>query len=59
MAVAALLVLPFGIAEAGMGLLDTELLPFAVCAALLSSALPYCLEILALPPMPARLPSAR
>ena len=53
MAVAALLVLPFGIAEAGMGLLDRDLLPFAVGAAVLSSALPYCLEILALPRMPA------
>jgi inner membrane transporter RhtA len=53
MAIAALLVLPFGIAEAGMGLLDPELLPFAVGAAVLSSALPYCLEMLALPRMPA------
>lgn len=48
MAVATLVVLPFGIARAGTALLDPGLLPSALGVALLSSTLPYSLEMFAL-----------
>jgi inner membrane transporter RhtA len=48
MMVAALVVLPFGIAAAGARLLDAALLPLALGVALLSSALPYTLEMFVL-----------
>ena len=43
-----LVVLPFGIASAGSKLLNPSILPLAVVVALLSSALPYSLEMVAM-----------
>jgi inner membrane transporter RhtA len=48
MSVAALVVLPFGIASAGAALLDPATLAFGLAIAALSSALPYSLEMVAL-----------
>jgi inner membrane transporter RhtA len=52
MAAAAVLVLPFGVAQAGAGLLQPSLLPIAISVAVLSSALPYTLEMAALTRLP-------
>ncbi len=49
---AALVALPFGVAEAGWKLVDPTLLGFGVVVAVLSSAIPYSLEIYALPRIP-------
>lgn len=54
-AVGAVIALPFGIATAGMTLLDPAILPIALGVALLSSAIPYALDMIALPHMPTRL----
>lgn len=54
-ATAALIALPFGIATAGPSLLDPALLPIAFAIALCSSAIPYALDMVALPHIPARL----
>ena len=54
MAIAALIVLPFGVATAGAALFTPSLLPLALGVAVLSSALPYSLEMFALPRLPAR-----
>ena len=54
-AAAALIALPFGIAGAGAALLDPAVLPLALAVALLSSAIPYALDMVALPHIPARL----
>lgn len=54
MSVAAIVVLPFGVAQAGTKLLDPSLAPIAVGVALLSSAIPYSLEMVALTRMPTR-----
>lgn len=51
----AIIALPFGIASAGMMLLDPAILPIALGVALLSSAIPYTLDMIALPHMPTRL----
>jgi inner membrane transporter RhtA len=52
MTVAAMVVVPFGVASAGARLLDPALLPLALSVAVLSSALPYSLEMFALTRMP-------
>jgi inner membrane transporter RhtA len=54
-ATAALIALPFGIADAGTQLLDVSIWPLALAVALLSSAIPYALDLVALPHIPARL----
>ncbi|HEY6941265.1 EamA family transporter [Dokdonella sp.] len=53
-AIGALLVVPIGFAHAGTALLSPSLLPFALGVAVLSSALPYTLEMIALTRLPAR-----
>ena len=52
--IAALLVLPFGVAQAGAALLSPAMLPLAVLVALVSTVLPFSLELYALPRLPAR-----
>lgn len=52
--VAALLVLPIGLWQAGGSLFSVDLLPVALAVAVLSSALPYSLEMVALTRLPAR-----
>ena len=52
--IAALFVTPFGIAHAGAALLSPSLIPVAIAVAVLSSALPYTLEMVALTRMPTR-----
>jgi inner membrane transporter RhtA len=54
-ATAALVALPFGIASAGPLLIDPAILPLGLAVALLSSAIPYALDMVALPHIPARL----
>jgi inner membrane transporter RhtA len=48
MMIAAVLVVPIGVADAGRGLVSPSVLPFGIAVALLSSALPYTLEMVAL-----------
>jgi inner membrane transporter RhtA len=52
--VAGLLILPFGILHAGWSMLTVELLPRALVVALFSAAVPFSLELYALPRLPAR-----
>lgn len=52
--IAALCIAPIGIAQAGSTLLDLNLLPLALGMALLSSAIPYSLEMIALARLPAQ-----
>ncbi|WP_291408101.1 EamA family transporter [Devosia sp.] len=54
-ATAAVLALPFGLASAGPLLFDPAILPLGLAVALLSSAIPYALDMVALPHIPARL----
>ena len=52
--IGALLAVPIGLAHAGPALLSPALLPFAFGVAVLSSALPYTLEMVALTRLPSR-----
>lgn len=52
--IAALLVAPIGIVQAGSALLNPALIPTALGVAVLSTALPYSLEMVALTRLPAR-----
>lgn len=52
--VAALLVFPIGLSQAGATLFSADLLPVALAVAVMSSALPYSLEMVALTRLPAR-----
>ncbi|WP_065759933.1 threonine/homoserine exporter RhtA [Pseudomonas defluvii] len=52
--IAAFVVAPFGIAHAGTDLLSPALIPVAIGVAILSTALPYSLEMVALTRMPAK-----
>ncbi|MET0230815.1 MAG: EamA family transporter [Rhodanobacteraceae bacterium] len=53
-AIGALVAVPVGVAHAGSALFSLAALPFAVGVAVLSSALPYSLEMYALTRLPAR-----
>lgn len=52
--IGAMVIIPFGVAQAGIALLDPRALPVACGVALLSSALPYSLEMFALTRLPTR-----
>jgi inner membrane transporter RhtA len=52
MAIASLVAIPFGVASAGARLLDLAILPLALAVALLSSAIPYSLEMIGLKRLP-------
>lgn len=54
MMIAAACVLPFAFAQAGASLFTSSILPFAVAVAVLSSALPYSLEMIALARLPTK-----
>lgn len=49
---AALVTLPFGVADAGTKLLDWKVLPLGLAVAIFSSALPYSLEMISLKRIP-------
>lgn len=53
-AVAAVVYVPIGIAKGGIGIFAPEFLPIALTVAVLTSALPYALEMMALTRMPAK-----
>jgi inner membrane transporter RhtA len=54
MLIGAIVILPIGVAESGAQLLSLAILPTALAVALLSSAVPYSLEMLAMPRLPTR-----
>ena len=51
---AGLLILPVGVLTAGTSLLSVDLLPLALVVALFAAAIPFSLELYALPRLPAR-----
>jgi inner membrane transporter RhtA len=53
MCVAALVTLPFGLVQSGLALLSWDVLPAGIGVAILSSAFPYSLEMVALKKLPA------
>lgn len=53
-AVAAIIYVPIGIASGGIGIFAPEYLPMALTVAILTSAMPYALEMMALTRMPAK-----
>ncbi|HEY6823945.1 MAG TPA: threonine/homoserine exporter RhtA [Steroidobacteraceae bacterium] len=52
--IASIIVVPIGVAQAGARLLSPAVLPYGLAIALLSTALPYTLEMIALTSLPAR-----
>lgn len=52
--IAAIVFCPIGAWQTGSALLNVDILPVALAVAVLSTALPYSLEIIALPKIPAR-----
>jgi inner membrane transporter RhtA len=54
MVVGAIVIVPIGVAQVGAPLVSTAILPMAVGVALLSSAVPYSLEMLAMSRLPTR-----
>lgn len=54
MVVGAVVIVPIGVAQAGAQLFSPAILPAALGVALLSSALPYSLEMMAMPRLPTR-----
>ena len=54
MLIGAVMIVPIGAASAGWQLLSPAILPAAIGVALLSSAMPYSLEMLAMPRLPTR-----
>jgi inner membrane transporter RhtA len=54
MVIGAIVIVPFGVAQAGAQLFSPSILPTALAVAVLSSALPYSLEMLAMPRLPTR-----
>jgi len=52
--IASLIVVPIGVGQAGARLLSPAVLPYGLAIALLSTALPYTLEMMALTRLPAR-----
>ena len=52
--IAAIFIAPIGVVHAGAALWDISLIPTAIAVAVLSTALPYSLEMVALTRMPAR-----
>jgi inner membrane transporter RhtA len=54
MTIGAIVIVPIGAAQAGMQMLSPAILPAAIGVALLSSAIPYSLEMLAMPRLPTR-----
>jgi inner membrane transporter RhtA len=54
MLIGAIVILPIGVAQSGAHLVSLAILPTALAVALLSSAIPYSLEMLAMPQLPTR-----
>jgi inner membrane transporter RhtA len=54
MAIGAVVIVPFGISQVGVQLISPAILPAAFAVALVSSALPYSLEMWAMPRLPTR-----
>jgi inner membrane transporter RhtA len=54
MAISCLITIPIGFAHSGMGLLSPAILPLAIGMAVLSCAIPYSLEMVALTRLPAK-----